>query len=169
VAGQEALIITGVFGVGKSSVAEEIAYLLEKGTTPYAVVDLDWLGWFGPEDVDLHERVLMENLAAVVDNYRAVGVQLFVVAYAVADLGHLEMLNAHLGMPVKVVRLTLPLPEIRRRLASDVTSGRWDDLREAEAWLALSRGTGFAGLTMANDRPVADVAAAILEWAGWAP
>jgi hypothetical protein len=37
------------------------------------------------------------------------------------------------GSALRVVRLTVPLRRIERRLASDVTSGRRDDLREAAA------------------------------------
>ena len=39
------MLITGVFGSGKSSVAQEMAYLLEKQNVPYALLDLDFLGW----------------------------------------------------------------------------------------------------------------------------
>jgi len=37
----------GVYGSGKSSVAEEIAYLLEQRGEPCALLDLDYLGWAG--------------------------------------------------------------------------------------------------------------------------
>jgi hypothetical protein len=70
-------------------------------------------------------------------------------------------------MPVKVVRLTVPLAEITRRLRSDVTAGRLNDLREAAAWLARSRGAGIEELTVPNDRPIREVAADILDWIGW--
>jgi putative protein kinase ArgK-like GTPase of G3E family len=40
----EAVLITGVYGSGKSSAAEEIAYLLEQRGTRYALLDLDFLG-----------------------------------------------------------------------------------------------------------------------------
>lgn len=42
----EAVLIPGVFGSGKSSVAEEIAEVLENEGLPYALVDLDYLVWF---------------------------------------------------------------------------------------------------------------------------
>jgi adenylylsulfate kinase-like enzyme len=41
--GREAVLINGLFGTGKSSVAVEMADILEKRGLPYAVVDLDWL------------------------------------------------------------------------------------------------------------------------------
>jgi adenylylsulfate kinase-like enzyme len=41
--GAEAVLLTGVYGSGKSSVAAEIAYLLERQGRPYALLDLDYL------------------------------------------------------------------------------------------------------------------------------
>jgi len=165
---QEAVLITGVFGAGKSSAAEEIADILEKQAASYAVLDLDWLAWFGPEDEVAYQRVLLQNLAAVVGNYSEAGIRRFVLAYAVPDAAQLEALKGALRMPVKVVRLTVSLSEIRRRLLSDVTTGRQDDLREAAAWLAASKGTDIEDMTMANDRPIREVAEDILDWLGWA-
>ena len=43
----EGVLITGVYGSGKSSVAAEIAYLLQERRQPYALLDLDFLGWAG--------------------------------------------------------------------------------------------------------------------------
>jgi adenylylsulfate kinase-like enzyme len=37
----EGVLVTGVYGSGKSSVAAEIAYLLEQQGDPYALLDLD--------------------------------------------------------------------------------------------------------------------------------
>ena len=45
-----AVLITGVYGSGKSSVAEEIAAVLEEHNGPYALLDLDFLGWFNTGD-----------------------------------------------------------------------------------------------------------------------
>ena len=138
----EAVLITGVFGFGKSSAAEEMAEILEKRGAAYAVLDLDWLAWLGPEDEVTHQRVLLQNLRAVVENYRAAGVQLFVLAFAVGDEAQLKRIKSAMHMPVKVVRLTVSLPEIRRRLSSDVTTGRQDDLREAAEWIAAGKCEG---------------------------
>jgi hypothetical protein len=66
-----------------------------------------------------------------------------------------------------VVRLTVPLPEIRQRLAADVTSGRQDDLRNAAAQIAASEGVGLEDLVVANDRPIGVVAGEIMGWLGW--
>ena len=41
----EGVLLTGVYGSGKSSLAKEIAYLLEQRGEPYALLDLDYLSW----------------------------------------------------------------------------------------------------------------------------
>jgi Mrp family chromosome partitioning ATPase len=47
--GEGAVLISGVFGSGKSTVAEEIADLLEQRCVPYALMDLDYLACSTPE------------------------------------------------------------------------------------------------------------------------
>src|SRR3984957_17565541 len=84
VLGDEGVLITGVYGSGKSSVAAEIAYLLEQRDQPYALLDLDYLGWVG--DHATGHRLMLRNLAAVAPNYRDAGVEVFVVAYFLRDL-----------------------------------------------------------------------------------
>jgi hypothetical protein len=167
--GAEGVLITGVYGSGKSSVAVEIAYLLQERRRPHALLDLDFLGWGWADfsdDADEHELTLI-NLAAVVANYREAGIGLFVLAYFIADHDVLCRVREAAGVPLRVVRLTVQLPTIRQRLAADVTSGRQDDLREAEAQLAASEGAGFEDVAVANDRPIGVVAAEIMSWLGW--
>ena len=100
-------------------------------------------------------------------NYFDAGVRYFVLPCAVGDESELESLRAALGMPLKVVRLSVPMREIEERLRPSVTSGRQDDLREAAAWLRTSRGIGIEDVTVQNDWPVREVAEDILRWLGW--
>ncbi len=162
------MLITGVYGSGKSSVAEEMAAVLEEQNASYALLDLDFLAWFdtGDEEGPTEHQMMLTNLAAVVGNYLAAGVRLFILAKAVRDAAELEDLRTGLAMPLKVVRLTVPLQEIEERLSHDVTTGRRDDLREAEAWVAASFGVGIEDLTVPNDRPIREVAVEILNWLG---
>jgi gluconate kinase len=166
---QGAVLITGVYGSGKSSVAQEIAVLLEKHNAPYALLDLDFLGWFDTrgEGGPTEHSVMLKNLAALVGNYLAVGIRLFVLAGAIRDRAELDDLKAELPMPLRVVRLTVPLEEIEKRLRSEVTTGRREDLREAAVWVADSLGVGIEDVTVSNDRPIQEVAAEILDWLGW--
>jgi adenylylsulfate kinase-like enzyme len=167
--GPEAVLITGVFGSGKSSVAEEIADRLEDGGLPYGALDLDWLAWAstGTNDEKAEHHMMLVNLVAVVGNYLAAGVRFFVLARAIRDGSELESLRTAMSMPLTVVRLTVPLEEIERRVQSHVTTARQrDDLREAATWIESSTGTGIEDLTIPNDRAISDVAEEIMNRLG---
>ena len=70
-------------------------------------------------------------------------------------------------MPLRVVRLSVPLPDIERRLAADVTTERRDDLREAAGSIAAAEGVGVEDAVVDNDRPVPVVAREVMTWLGW--
>ena len=165
----EGVLITGVYGSGKSSVAAEIAYLLEQHGERFALLDLDYLSWVGPDTGDRAAEIelLSQNLAAIVPNYRRIALTLFVLAYFVRDAAEVQSIRAALDLPLKVVRLAVPLAVIEQRLASDVTSGRRDDLREAAEQIATAQGAGLEDATIANDRPVHVVAQEIMAFLGW--
>ena len=167
--GGEGVLITGVYGAGKSSVAVEIAYLLEQQQRPFALLDLDYFGWgaAGFSSDDASYFLMLRNVAAVAANYREAGVGTFVVAWFVRDRDALRSVQEAVGVPLRVVRLTVPLEGIRQRLATDPTAGRAEDLREAEAQLAGAEGVGVEDLVVANDRPAAIVTGEIMSWLGW--
>ena len=68
---------------------------------------------------------------------------------------------------MRVVRLTVPLEQIEQRLASDVTSGRRDDLLAAAESLAAGEGAGLEELAVSNDQPITAAAEQILTFLGW--
>ena len=165
----EGVLITGVYGSGKSSVAVEIAYLLEQRRRPYALLDLDFLGW-GTATFDEHTAaspLMLRNLAAVASNYRDAGIGTFVLAWFVRDHGALRRVREAAGVPLRVVRLSVPLSDIERRLAVDVTTERQDDLRVAAASIAAGEGVGVEDVVVDNGRPVPAVAQAVMTWLGW--
>ena len=173
---EDGVLLTGSFGSGKSTVAVEIADLLERRGTPYALIDLDFLGWFGTgrptdagDDADHDDLspLLLANLAAVAANYRRAGIGRFVLAHTVDSLTEVQEIRAALDAPLRVVRLDVPLEVIERRLGADPTAGRRDDLRRAGVWLAQGRGHGLPDLAVSNERPVRQVALEILAWLGW--
>jgi adenylylsulfate kinase-like enzyme len=169
VRGAEGVLITGVYGSGKSSVAAEIAYLLEQRRQPYALLDLDFLGWgvtYSGGDATGF-RLMLRNLAAVVSNYREAGISIFLLAYFVSGRDQLRSIREAVGVPLRVVRLSVPLPDIERRLAADVTTERQEELREAAKQMADGEGVGIEDVVLANDRPVAIVAEQIMNWLGW--
>jgi len=163
------VLITGVYGSGKSSVAAEISFVLEARGEPFALLDLDFLGWGGvPGRGRVSEVALMaENLALVTENYRRHGVRWFVLAWFVRTADELDVVRRAAGMPLRVVRLTVPLEQISQRLASDVTSGRQDDLLAVAESLAAGEGVGLEDLAFSNDQPVAAAAEQILAFLGW--
>jgi hypothetical protein len=165
----EGVLLTGVYGSGKSSVAAEIAYLLEQRGEPYALLDLDYLSWAGDGTSDRASEfgLMLENLAAVAANYRRAGIRLFVLAYFVRSPGEVRGVREALGLPLRVARLTVRLPEIERRLAGDVTSGRRDDLRAAAASIAAAEGAGVEDVVIGNDRPIGAVARDVMTFLGW--
>lgn len=138
------VLITGVYGSGKSSVAAEIAYMLEQLGEPYALLDLDYLGWAGTGRNDRAGELglMLQNLAAVASNYRKAGIRVFVLAYFIRDDGELRAVREAAGLPLRVARLAASLAQIEQRLASDVTSGRRDDLRAAALSIAAFEGVG---------------------------
>jgi hypothetical protein len=52
-------------------------------------------------------------------------------------------------------------------LASDVTTGRRDDLHEATSSIAAAGGVGVEDVAISNDRPVPDVARDVMTFLGW--
>jgi energy-coupling factor transporter ATP-binding protein EcfA2 len=165
----EAVLLTGVYGSGKSTVVEEMASLLEERGTPYAAMDLDWLAWFdaGWDDDAAEFRMMLKNLEAVVDNYLAVDIASFILALSIETLSELDLIRAVLPMPLRVVRLTVPLDTITERLSSGVTAGRQVDLHWAGVWLQEARGAGLEDFEVPNDRPIREVALDILARLGW--
>lgn len=162
-------MLTGVFGVGKSTVAAEIADLLEGVGVPYAAIDLDWLTWcnVGSPDLRNGDAVLPRNLASVMGNYADAGVRYFVLALSVRDQDQLDILADTVAMPLYVVELVVSLDEIKGRLGTDPTTGRRDDLAETIAWIEQGHGTGFADHVVDNTRPVRVVATDILQRLAW--
>jgi len=167
----DGLLICGVYGTGKSSLAAEIAETLERRGVSYGALDLDWLTWFDVPGMDRHAArdVYLDNVASVVRNYRAAGVRHLVMAGSVRDRGEVRALATAAAVPLRVVRLEVPLEEITRRLQPDPTSGRRDDLGVAAQWLADSTGVGVEDLSVVNTGPIQDVASQIIDWLGWTP
>jgi hypothetical protein len=167
----DGVVITGVFGAGKSALAAEVAGILEDHGVAYAAIDLDWLLWFDVPGTDepTRRRTYLANVADVVRNERAVGVRRFVLAIALRDREDLDALAAAAGLRLRVVRLDVPLADITARLADDPTSGRGDDLAATARWLRDGTGIGFEDLTIANTGPVGPTARAVVDWLGWLP
>jgi hypothetical protein len=111
--------------------------------------------------------MMLRNLAAAAPNYRDAGIGVFVVAYFIRDLDALHSVREALGVPLRMVRLSVSLQDTDRRLALDVTSGRDDDLRDAAASIAAGEGVGVEDIVINNDREVRTVAHEVMSWLRW--
>jgi hypothetical protein len=169
VAGPSGVVITGLYGVGKSTVVEEIAHLLEDAGIAFAALDLDWLWWFGVPGTHRSEavQVLYRNVASVTRTYLDLGITHFALAWSPLDSTEVNDLLDALAFPVTVVELVAPLSVIDVRLRTAVTAGREDDRQEVHRWVDEGIGVGLGDAQISNDRPVRDVANEILGWLGW--
>jgi hypothetical protein len=111
-------------GSGKTAVTIAIGELLEQ---PYALVDLDWLGWVEPAPSSrLTQRsVLAENLRLIWPTLREAGVERLVLARYVEDRAQLDEFRAALpGVELCVVRLVATQAVIERRLRARDSGGQ---------------------------------------------
>jgi adenylylsulfate kinase-like enzyme len=164
-----AVLLTGVYGSGKSSVAAEMATEFERRSMPYAAIDLDWLRWFdvgwGGHEAGYH--VMIANLEAVTANYLAAGVRFLVLALSVEHPHELDAIRSAVPPPLRVVRLVVDIETIERRCADDPTSGRAIDIEWARRWFEEGTGAGLEDFAVANDRPLPQVAAEVIDRLGW--
>jgi hypothetical protein len=163
------VLVTGVYGAGKSTVVADIGALLESRGERYGVLDVDWLGWFdagaGPQ---ANERVTLSNVQAVCAAYLEVGVRRLALAWAVGDLAQVEATRRAVGVPMAVVRLEVDSTVVQSRLANDPTQERReDDQRVALEWLREGRGVGLEDLLLPGTLPVRRISETICSWLGW--
>jgi len=161
------LLITGAYGTGKSTLAAELVEDLAEARVPCAAIDFDWLSWCWTPDPRPHgvNDINLSNLRAVVETYRRVGVERFVMAGTIKTRPELDQLRGVLPEPLSVVRLSVPIDEIERRLRADALTSRADDLEVSRS--GPDAGAEIADLTLSNEGPIADVAKRVLDWLGW--
>ena len=70
-------------------------------------------------------------------------------------------------VPLRVVRLSVPLPDIELRLAADVTTERKRSCGRRLDGSRPVRALVVEDAVVANDRPVGIVAQQIMAWLGW--
>jgi hypothetical protein len=164
-----AILLTGTMGSGKTAVTIAIGELLEQ---PYALVDLDWLGWVEPAPSSrLTQRsVLAENLRLIWPTLREAGVERLVLARYVEDRAQLDEFRAALpGVELCVVRLVATQAVIERRLRARDSGGQLaEHLAETAEFAARGEASALEDAVVENgDRPLAGVAAEVLAAAGW--
>jgi len=165
-----ALLLIGVAGVGKSTVADAIGGILTAGGLVTAVVDTDALAQFGPSPgrSGFYDELKCANLAAVWANFRTVGARFIVVSAGLDNAALRDRYAASLpGCLLQVVRLVAPTETIRLRLQGRDTGATLNrhltTLTEQEATLETIATEDFTAI---NDRPAPVVASEIITRAG---
>ena len=167
-----AILITGTLGAGKTAVAVEAGRLLSLREVRVAVVDLDWLGWvhLGAEDRPGRvDELIAANLAALLPNYAAAGIEHLILARLVLRRSGLESVRAALpGADLTVVRLTASPATVEARLRRRESGRELDEHLGEFGPYAEQSAAVPADVLVANDEaPLAEVAAEVLRAAGW--
>jgi len=172
----QALLLAGVAGVGKSTVADAIGRVVSAAGVAVAVVDTDALAQFGPPPRSgerradgFYDRLKCTNLAAVWANYKEAGARFVVVAAGIESAAmRAQYAGSLAGCEVQVVRLVAATDIVRKRLRARDDGAKLDrhlkTLIEQEAILDAACIDDFR---IANDRPPDKVAREIVARAGW--
>lgn len=167
----QALFLGGRSGVGKSTVAAEVARILTAADVAHALIEGDALDQAHPEPwrhgIPLAER----NLAAMWRNYRESGWTRVVYVNTVSVL-EMPALTAALGGEVAAVAVLLTADDATasRRLAGrEIGSGLAEAVeRSAAAAPRLETGAPDEVHRVATDgRTVAEIAAEVVALSGW--
>jgi gluconate kinase len=169
-----ALILTGIAGVGKSTVADAVGGILSTAGCTTAVVDTDMLAQFGPAPRSwpaggFHDELKCVNLAAVWANFRAAGARVVVVAAIIDSAALRARYAASLAdCEMRVVRLIDGADTVRQRLYQRDTGDKLErHLRALDAGEPSPDAALVADFTVPNDRPAAVVARDVLDRWGW--
>ncbi|MET8908921.1 GNAT family N-acetyltransferase [Micromonospora sp. NPDC004551] len=171
-----ALLLTGVAGVGKSTVADAVGRVLTDAGHITAVVDTDLLAQFGPPPSvgpaggRVYDELKCANLASVWANFRAAGARFVVVAAGVESVAQRERYSQSLAdCHLSVVRLTADVDTVRDRLRRRDAGPKLErHLRALARPRPAPAGPAVEDFTITNDRTPAETAADILARVGWA-
>ena len=167
------IIVTGPVGVGKSTVAEAMGYLLLAAKIPHANVDFDQLTACYPRPADDDQwgtRLGLANLAAMWMNYQRSGARRLIIARVVesrADLdGYRDVIP---GADILLVRLRAAPKTLVARVRQ---RGPWRDLewhlnRAVELAAQMDAQRVEDMLVETEDRDPTTIARDILHRAGW--
>lgn len=166
----EAVLITGLYGSGKSSLVEELADHLESLDMSYGAIDVDWLRWFHlPGDsAKADPEIAAQNLRDVTDRYLDAGVHHLLLAQSTRHNADVEAIRDVLSCPLHVVRLDVPLDVVELRLSGAPTTGRAADLAAARRWVSSGWGAPDAELVLDGREPLAQLTSKVLEHLRWA-
>ena len=164
------LAISGSVGVGKTSVLVELNYLLSEMMVPHGCVERDALSYSWPTNGRFNERTLESNLACVVKNFLAAGVERLLIAGVIETDSDLDVYRRCIpNASIQVCRLTADLDVRRERLTSrEIGAGLdWHLARTAELD-DIQDNSGVEDFCVDNGhRPIREVTFEVLKKARW--
>lgn len=165
----EVLLIGGRSGVGKTSLAAELHHQLSLKQVKHAVIEGDHLdlAWPPPWEYGLAER----NLAAIWQNYRALGYRRLIYTNTVSVLQGAELARAMNDDPVlRAVLLTATDDTARARLRGrEIGAGLEAHVEKSRQRAAeLGQQTPAWVQRLGTDgRTIGELGAHVLNWLGW--
>ena len=166
------LIVTGPVGVGKTSVAYEVANLLEAAALPHACIDMDTLRSCYPRPA--HDRfnlaLGLKNLGVVWENCRLAGATHLVLADVVETPDERADYRAAVpGATLTIVRLRADLATLTARVSGRETGAglEWHLRRTAELAAQMEKRRVEDFTVETNGRVVTAIAREIVDRCGW--
>jgi GNAT superfamily N-acetyltransferase/predicted kinase len=167
------LVLTGTICAGKSRIAGAIYTLLRDRDVPHARIDVDELcqTWPTTPGDPAEDGLAFANLAGVAPNLMERGLSSVVLARVVEKAGDRERYQGVFpGAAITIVRVTASEATRRARVLQREPEGYWQDwglARTVELEETLDR-LAAEDFSVSNDgRPAPEVAAEVLERAGW--
>ena len=165
----EVIVLSGSMGSGKTTVLGEASDILFEQRAPHAALDLDAMATVLLPD-DAAEEVSFRNLAAIVRNVVAAGIDRILVAEAIETRSQLERIREALsGADIVVCRLTASLDTMEGRLRlREPGMYRNQFLVRSRVLHERLEAAKLENFVVVNDgRSVTDVAREVLQRAGW--
>jgi hypothetical protein len=168
------LLITGVVGVGKTTVTAEASRLLSEVGIPHAVVDLAVIGscWPAPPDDPWNEKLIHSNRACMWTNFQRAGAGRLLLCRVLEARSLLRRISEAVpGAVITVVRLRSPLEAVRTRIRAREAGRdpRWY-LDATEYLTPRLEDANVEDHVVDNyDRGAEQTAAEVLRVAGWLP
>jgi hypothetical protein len=166
-----AVLITDGLATGKTRVSVAAGELLEAEGVAGCVLDLDWMCWaWSPplDSVGLH-RLLCDNLRMVVPRLLAEGLSRLVLCRTLLEATHIDDIRDAVGVPMQVVRLSVPRQEAERRLRQRDAGGELvTHLSELERFAVAAEHAAMGDPVVDTTRRAAEhVAVELLAVIGW--
>lgn len=167
------ILVTGPVGVGKTTVAEEMGYVLLAAKVPHATVDFDQLTACYPRRADDDRwgtKLGLMNLAALWKNYRASGACRLLIARVIESRSDLDgFRKAVPGADILVVRLRAAPTTLQERVRQrgQGVGMEWHLDRAVELAAQMDAEPVEDLLVETEGRDPTTIARDILQRAGW--